>query len=370
MRRLRTLTGAAVAASVAVAAASAQGGHGTIYFSGYGKQILVIDEATFTIRDSIPVSIGLPQAQLAQNKKRFYVSEPWGEQIEIIDVASKKSLRVISLSSDTLHVRLTTVGIDPKDRFLLLSTTSWAKKPDHYEINSKPVLLRYDLERNAVTDTIPWPKGEENPFTSAVFSPNGDLIYFQTGDEVLIYDARTLKQVDRWDLAKTFYEEGIGQLPIRFGGRRDGPDFFEEPGFYTSLYNVVDPVNGRAIMGVARLDLVHRSYEFHPIGPSEDVGFTVAPGRKRAFGLHEVDITRAEFWTFDLESHRVIDRHTFKARPRMAFAVGSGGDQVYIHGAGNTIDVWEVGSWKKLRTIELPEDGDIIAVVPPDAPSR
>jgi len=150
------------------------------------------------------------------------------------------------------------------------------------------------------------------------------------------------------------------------GGRSEGEQYYEEPGFYTNMFTIRDPVNGRPMMGVGRVDLAHRSYEFYTIGPSEDLDFELAPGRKRAYGLLQREIGRAEFWTFDLESHRVVDRHEFKGRPRMAFAVGSGGDFVYIHGAGNTIDVYEVGTFRKVRTVELPEDGDIIAVVPRD----
>jgi len=179
MRALRYIVAGALTAVVAPglrgqgapAPGVGPGGHGTIYFAGYGQKILVIDEATFTVRDTIPVSVGIPWAQLSHNRKRLYATEPRNEKIEIIDIATKKSLAVISLSSDTLHAKLNVVGVDPKERFMLLGVRTWAKKRDRYEISTKPILVRYDLERRVVTDTIPWPKGEDNPYTSAIFPP-------------------------------------------------------------------------------------------------------------------------------------------------------------------------------------------------------
>ena len=84
-----------VAASVASAQSSAQpkandpapaGGNGTLYVGTYARNILVLDEATMRIRDTIKSSVGIPALSISFDRKRLYVSDPGNEKIEIIDL--------------------------------------------------------------------------------------------------------------------------------------------------------------------------------------------------------------------------------------------------------------------------------------------
>jgi hypothetical protein len=144
-------------------------------------------------------------------------------------------------------------------------------------------------------------------------------------------------------------------------------DIYEEPGFYTGLFRITDPVNRRQLMGVARLDLMNRSVDFYSLGPSLAVNFSLAPDRKRAYGIHS-EIGNYQFWTFDLENRRVVGKTEFKGRPRMGFKVSTNGELLYIHTAGNTIDVYETGTFQKLRTVELDADMTSFVLIPPSRP--
>jgi DNA-binding beta-propeller fold protein YncE len=349
------------APAVASAQGNVSGGGGTIYVGTYAKKILAISEATFKVTDSIPVSIGIPTSVgLSYDRKHFYVLDPHFERVEILDVATKKSLGTFMLSSGTMKVRLWGFNVDPKERFAVLLVKTYTKKPDRFEIGG-PTLLKYDLAKRAVTDTIPWPRGEERDGASIIFSPNGDLLYFFTGDDVLIYDTQTLKQVDRWELSRAL-EEGMGRFNFFFPD-----DVYEEPGFYTGLFRVTDPVNRRTLMGVARADLINKSVDFYTLGPSEPVGFALAPGRKRAYGMVR-QIGRYEIWTFDLENRRVLKKVEIKGRPRMGFAVSSNGKILYVHTAGPTIDLYDTDSGKLLRTVTLAADMTDFVLIPNSPP--
>jgi len=339
------------------------GGTGTLYVGTYARNILVLDEGTMRVRDTIPSQIGIPGLSLSFDRKHLYLSDPGSEKVEIIDIATKKSLGVFTLSHDSVKVRMSGFSLDPKERFAVLVVKVYTKHKDRYEV-SKPTLLRYDLAKRAVTDTIPWPKGEERDFAQIIFSPNGDLMYFFTSDDVLIYDSNTLKQVDRWELSRTLFEEGMGRLGFGFAN-----DIYEDPGFYTSLFRSTDPVNHRALMGVARMDLVNRSLDFYTLGPSQAVSFRLAPGRKRAYGIHP-EIGNYQFWTFDLEQRRVVSKTEFKGRPRMGLVVSSGGSQLYITTAGPTIDRYEVGTFRHLGTVDLGADMTNVILIPPARPSQ
>lgn len=360
MRRAAVLAVALLGVGVRAPRSAAQersGGDGTIYIGTYAKKILVMDEATMRVTDSIPTSIGIPLEMLLSNdRKHFYLIDPGFEHIQVIDIATKKTLDTFTLSSGNTRVRIWGLNVDPKERFAVLLTKAYTKGLDRYEIG-KPTLVRYDLAKHAVTDTIPWPKGEEREFAEVLFSPNGDLLYFFTTDDVLIYDAQTLKQVDRWELSRAL-EEGLGRFNFGFP-----EDIYEEPGFYTGLFRMQDPVNRRTLMGVARVNLVARTVDFYTLGPSEPVGFALAPGRTRAYGLRQ-EVGNYQFYTFDLENRRVLSRTQFRGRPRMRLTPSSNGSLLYIHTAGSTIDVYDAATLAHVRTVTLPADMSGFVLIP------
>ena len=335
----------------------APGGNGTLYVGTYARQVLVLDEATMQVRDSIKTSIGIPSLSLSFNRKNLYVTDPRSEKVEIIDLASKRSVGSFSLSNDSTKVQMWGFALDPKERFAVLLVKTYTKLRDRYEIG-RPTLLRYDLTKHAVTDTIPWPKGEERENAQIIFSPNSDLMYFLTGDDVLIYDSNTLKEVDRWEISKTLFEEGLGRINFGFPY-----DVYEEPGFYTGLFRTTDPVNRRTQMGVARMDLANRQLEYYPLGPNNAVSFRLAPDKKRAYGIHS-EVGNYQFWTFDLESRRVLGKTEFEGRPRMGLIVGSNGSQLYITTAGSTIDRYSTADFKHLGTVNLGADMTNVILVP------
>lgn len=340
------------------APAAPSGGNGTIYLGTYSKRILVIDEATLAVRDSIPVSIGVPMGLgLSADRQRIYTSDAAFEKVEILDIATRRARDQFSLSNDTLRVRIWGLNVDPRERFAILLVKTYRKHRDRFTIGP-PTLLKYDLARKAVSDTIKWPNGQEREGAFILFSPDGDLMYFFTSEDVLIYDSNTLKQVDRWDIARSI-DEGMGRLNFGFP-----QSLHEEPGFYTGLFRTTDPVNNRQLMGVARVDLVRKSVDFQAMGPSEPVGFALAPGRRRAYGLRQ-QVGNYQFWTFDLEARRVAQRVEFEGRPRMGLAVSSNGSLLYIHTAGATIDVYDAATLRHVRTVEYAHDMTSFLLVPP-----
>jgi hypothetical protein len=355
------LFGIALFASGALAQS---GGNATIYVGTYGKKILVLNESNLKVVDSIPISVGIPTSMvLSSNRKHFYVLDPQYEHVEVIDIATRKAVDKFTLSSGNTRVRLWGINVDPRERFAVVLVKTYTKKLDRYEVG-KPTLLRYDLAKKTVTDTIPWPKGEERDGAQIVFSPDGELMYFFTTDDVLVYSTDSLKQVDRWELSRTLFEEGMGRLNFFFPN-----DIYEDPGFYTGLFRITDPVNRRTLMGVARVDLVKRSVDFYTLGPSEPVSFRLAPGRRRAYGLRQ-QVGNYEFWTFDLEGRRVSQRTQFAGRPRMGLTPSSNGRELYIHTAGPTIDVYDAQTFKKLRTVDLGQDMSGLVIIPQAAAPR
>jgi hypothetical protein len=336
------------AAAQKKAAPALTGGEGTLYVGTYSGNVLVIDEATEKVTGEIKLQTGIPRTlQLSHDRTRFHVLDSTFQQIEIVDIATRKTLKTFMLSDGNKRTRVRGFQADPTNRFVVALTRTATKLIDRFEIGPS-TFVQYDLVSGKIARTIPWPKGEEREFINVQFSPDGKLMYF-FADDVTIFDTNEFKEVDTWELSRPL-EAGSGR--IEFGSI----DVFNDvPGFFTGLFQMEDPVQKRRIMGIGRVNLAEKTVDFHAIGPATGVSFTMAPDRKKAYGLMQ-QIGRYEFWTFDLDTFRVQSRAEFRGRPRMAIKTSTNGKLLYIFQAGNTIDLYEAATYKYLRTITLNAD--------------
>ncbi len=324
-------------------------GNGTVIVGTYPDKFWVIDEATEKVVGAIPFKSGIPRrTTLSRDRKRFYTIEAAMEKVEIIDLASRSTVDIFTLSEGSKKMRIRSIEPDPGHRFVMMVTASATKLIDRFEIGA-PTLMQYDLKEHKVVRTVPWPNGQERQNVQIQFSPDGKLMYLFSDQDVLIYNTETFDQVDKWDLSKPI-EQGFGRLEF---GQSDILN--DEPGFYTAIFNVSDPVQHRRIMGIGRVNLAAKTIDFYTMGPSSPVSFTMAPGRKVGYGLFQ-DIGRYEFWKFDLEGRKLAGRAEFKGRPRMSLKTSSNGKVLYIYNAGETIDLWDAETYRYLRTITLEGD--------------
>jgi hypothetical protein len=337
-------------------------GNGTLIVGTYPDKFWIIDEATEKAVGTIPFKSGIPRrTTLSRDRKRFYTIEAGMEKIEIVDIASRSTVDTFTLSEGAKKVRIRSIEPDPLHRFVMLLTASATKLVDRFEIGA-PTLVQYDLKEHKVARTIPWPNGEERQNVQIQFAPDGKLMYLFSDQDVLIYDTEKFAQVDKWELSKPI-EEGFGRLEF---GQSDILN--DEPGFYTAIFNVSDPVQHRRIMGIGRVNLAAKTVDFFTMGPSSPVSFSLAPGRKVGYGLFQ-DIGRFEFWKFDLQGRKLAGRTEFKGRPRMSLKTSSNGKVLYIYNAGETIDLWDAETYQYLRTISLEGDMTAELFVFPQPPS-
>ena len=355
MRKLlmAVVVGLAIATAVAEAqrfgrGSSPNGGNQWMYMGTYAGTVQIFDEATEQKIGDIKLQTGIPRSLLLSfDKTKFYVLDSTYEKIETVDIASRRTLGTFTLSEGNKRVRIRSMQVDPHDRFMILMSRTAAKQVDRWEIGDMALEL-YDLREKKITRTIPWPGGESREFINIRFSPDGKLLYF-FGDDIVILETEKFTEVDTWALSRPI-EPGLGR--VSFGAVDDTND---DPGTFTGLFSVQDPVHNRRIMGIGRVNLAAKSVEFHPIGPSEGMGFAMSPDRKRGYGLLQ-QIGRYEFWTFDLEQKKLLNRTEFPGRPRMALRVSSNGRLIYVFQAGATIDVYQADTFKYLRTIEMNAD--------------
>jgi len=270
----------------------------------------------------------------------------------VIDVASRRTLDTFTLSDGNAHVRALAFEVDPQNRFMVLVTKTLTKSVDRFEIGA-PAFIQYDLTTHTIVRTVPWATDPEPQYYYLLlrFSPDGKLLYVFS-NEIVIYDTATLKQIDSWNLALP-NEPGLGRFDLSAMDETN-----DEPGYFTALFGMQDPVARRCLLVVGRVNLVDRRIDFFPIGPAPDrgeVSFALAPDRKHGYVLVE-EIHHHELWTVDMAGKRLESQVPFEGRPRMAIRCSSNGKIIYIYEAGNTIDLYDAASLKHLRTIALDTD--------------
>ena len=337
-------------------------GNGTMYIGGYPDSIWIIDEAKAKVVDTITTQIGLPRRLvMSRDGSRFYIADIHATNMEIIDVASRRSIETFTLSSGNKRVRINAYEPDPTHSYMVAITRDYTKQIDRYEIGPSK-LVTIDLETKQITREIPWPDNTERDNANLLFSPDGKLLYF-LGTEILIFDTADFKEVGRWNLSSL--ETGLGQVSLSYNGFGGVDTVHDEPGFLTTTVTVEDPVQNRRLMGVARVNLNEKTLDFYTIGPAGGVNFALSPDGRSAFGV-ESEIGRYQFWTFDLENRRVAKRQEFAGRPRMSLKTSTNGKVLYIYNAGETIDLYDANSYELLTTLHLPGDVSTGLIVLPN----
>lgn len=335
------------------------GGNGTMYIGTYKGEIEIYSEAAERLVGTITLQSGIPRSLTpSPDRTRFYALNSRFEEIEVIDIAGRKTIDRIKLSEGNRQVRVNALLPDPSNQYLVLLYRTATKLRDRWEIGP-PTIQRYDLASHRFTTVVPWPKGEERETVNMRMGPDGKHL-FLFGEEVTVLETSTFREVESWPYAQP-EEAGLGRVDL-------GPsyDFYDAPGTFTGLFTMQDAVQRRPLMGIGRVDLAARKVGFQPLGPATRVGaFAKSPDGKRAYGLVS-EIGHYEMWTFDLDKPAVTMRTTFEGRPRMGLRVSSNGKLVYVYIAGATVDIWDAATHKYLRTMHLGGDQTTeLFVVPP-----
>ncbi len=347
---LLAMVGPASAPLIGQTSENISGGSGIFYTGTYADRIHVVDEETLSLIDTIPTQNGIVgRLVVSDNRERIYVTDATYEHVEVIDLATRKSIDQFTLNDGNRRFRIRGgFAVNPQETYALIIGSSRIRQADRYEIHSN-VIIRYDLKNHEVMDTIPWPGDYERTRATFRFSPDGSLAYFMAED-MIVLETENFTEVDRWAISEEA-EPGRGMVRPSFGS-----SYYEEPGFFTGLVRMTDPINNRRMMGIARVNLAEREMDFYTLGPNQPVNrFAMAPGGKKAWALYN-EVGHYEFWAIDLEEGRVTHREPFAGRSRMGLAVSSNGKYLYIHVAGNTIDVYDSETYELLKTVDVGGD--------------
>jgi hypothetical protein len=345
---------------------------GTLFFAAYPHQVLVVDEATGKVTDTIQLETGLPTSiRISHDKKTIYVTTNDKSGVEVIDVATHKVTNHFVLNDATHKYRLQGGSPDPEGKFLYTNTTQSTKLADRYEMGKAKYTI-IDLAGQKIGKTFDQPTTPaEGEGGAAAFgggggggggrggggfevSPDGKFLY-QFGSQVTILKAEDFSVVDHiaLELPDSQAVEGFSLGAVQ--------EALGDPNQRVSLFNYADPIVHNRIFGLATFDLNKRKFDFKPIGPSP-AGMTqlrVAPGGKEAYTIASTGDhgnKRCEFWAIDLTTTKLARTSEVACRTRFSFGLSGDGKKVYIYGAGFQVEVYDAATFKHEVTWDLGHD--------------
>src|SRR5499427_3796164 len=224
-----------------------------LFLPAYPDRVLVVDESTQQVVDTIQTQVGLPTGvRLSYDRKKIFITTGDNNGVAVIDLATHKVLNHFTLNTGKTQYRFNGVAPDTEDKLLYTVVTEVVKQTDRFEIG-KPKYAVIDLAAQKIIRTVDIPPEDaaaNTGFGRGVFtvSPDGKYLY-QFRDSVVILDTATFKVVDKIELAKPEFPglSDVGMGPVL--------QALSEKGFYTSLFNAVDPAVRPRIHTSACLDL-------------------------------------------------------------------------------------------------------------------
>ena len=374
MKKLALVTPALVTLALAtlgqVSAQAAATGE-LMYIGTLDKKLLVLDENNGDLVGEIPLD-AIPRVTcLSADHKTLYIITTQ-MALETVDLESRKMTssftlsdsrsrpRIVGTAPDRVNIgtntRFAGIAVDPQGHYLYTTMRVVIKDIDQYRIEP-PQFVAIDLQEKKVAKAWPFPKEMDQGFGfDATFkvSPDGKLLYvFQ--DDILVFDLETFKQVDKIELAHPPYP---GASPYRLAAN---DDTFDSPQTVTSVFTSVDPIVHKGTLGLATIDLLSHKVDYFPIGPLLPMlGFQVAPDRKLGYSVMPKigagGNRTTEWWVWDIPNHKVIKRKDFESRTTFRFAVSGNGKNLYLYGAGSTLEVFDAETLESKKLIYLNRD--------------
>jgi len=337
-----------------------------MYLGVWPHTVLVMDSTQGKIIDKINLPTDIARVLvLSPDKTKLYGSTVKDNSIVSIDLSTRKATDSFSLNTADTNYRLSGLAIDPNGKELYSIATPIVKKIDHYEVGD-PEFVRINLAARKITQMVPFPKDETAPNAyrrSMKVSPDGKLLYI-FGEKIQVFNTADFKLVKSIELAKTT-DPSTDSLSLSPTGDPNEPE-----GRVTGIFETSDPYVHRRIFGIADVDLAKMSYDLTPVGPADASiqPMMLTPDRKLGYtvaisGTHGDRVT--EFWVFDMDTKKIINRRQFLGRTRLNFGMTADGTKLMIYNAGFQIELYDAKTLELLKTIDLEGDTTSNLVVMP-----
>lgn len=280
--------------------------------------------------------------------RRFFFITDRMETVEIADIPSRTIVDEIKLSSPERRVRFWSAAPTSSGTELYLVVNVVDLEVDRF-VREAVDVIRYDLGSHRVVVSFRLPAGiDPNFLPPLVFLSSDDAHLYAVADDIYILDANTHELVDRIELGRP-RNPGFPAPGLAFGPTEG------EPGVLYGINRSPDPILGKPMLGITRVELETRRVETFDVGTQAAVEWLgIAPDGRRAYaGMRDLV-------AIDMDSHRVVGRKDAveQGRQNTTINVSADGAKLYVAGVGPRIQVYDAATLEPLRTIEA--GGDIM----------
>jgi hypothetical protein len=288
--------------------------------------------------------------------RRFFFVTDRMEAVEVVDIASRTVVDEVKLSSPERRVRMYGAAPDAAGKVLYLTVDAVGMEVDRFLPENVDV-VRYDLENHRILESFSLPSEIEAPMLPPLLrpAPDGKTLYVLS-QNIYVLDLETHQIADKIDFSKP-RAPGYGAP-----GMASAP-FEASPGILYGFYRSPDPVLGKTMFGISRVDLGRREVTTFDVSTDVNVEwFTLSPDGRRAYA------GMGDMVAVDLETRRILARKegVERGRQNTAMVVSSDGTKLFVGGVGPLIQVYDAQTLEPLRQIHA--GGDIMN--PPQAIPR
>jgi len=307
------------------------------------NRILFFDQTTDEFSEGLrlrhgAVTTGSP-AHTADKRKLFVITDRM-ETVEVVDVARRKVVHEIKLSTPEKRVRFFDVYPNHDGTKAYLTVNVVRLESDRFIQDRDADIVIYDLEKDEVVDRFELPAEVPDPRHPRIHVAPDDESFYVIGRDIYEIDAVTREIRRKKILTK--------RLLAGYGAFRSRGLTETEPGIFYGIYRTVDPVLGKKMFGLAKLNLYDMSVSTFELGPELRVGrFALSPDGKRGYaGMSDMVV-------IDMEKKKVIlKKEKFeRGRTNNSLIVSHDGTKLYVSGVGDTVWIYDAQTLELIKTV-------------------
>lgn len=279
-----------------------------------------------------------------KNPDKVYCVTDWSQQIEQVDLAERKTVRVFRPEARDVRFRIFDIEVNPANpNFLYALSMRQRWLPDEV-VDMTPAVLVYDLAAGKIVKEIEIPRG----CTNIIFGSDGSEFYL-TGRDVYVYDTATGKQVNLLGLAHPTAGGVDPQIVLNIWKP------YEQSGLAMILCGGLASANNLPYLGYFTIDVRKRSTEgsmklVTDIAPLYNMFSGVVSPDRKFFYIVMNKLEKRDMATNRLLAVGEVDKTYYSAN------VSSDGKKVYLGGGGDSILVFDTETLKLLKKIDTPGD--------------
>jgi DNA-binding beta-propeller fold protein YncE len=257
--------------------------------------------------------------------------------IEVIDVARKKAVDTIDLSSPGQAVKVFGLAVNPQGNTIFVNVICIDRAIDTVHAE-QPQIWALDAATHKVTKLLQVSLGVH----LLIVSPTDDRLLYAFGEDIFVIDLHT-RQIIKTIPFQSNKVPGQGPVSISCS------PLFLQTNVVSCPTQKTDVITGRTFVGLLNFDLKTSSWDQMDLGPSEMWDSAViSPDQKRAYAVWN------QLYVVDLVQRKVVAIEDLPTTEG-SVNISSDGGKLYVSDGSPSILIYEAKTLKLVKTVALPE---------------